>query len=79
MALDPATIRHIVGPLDDDVIARIARTGISRDELKEAALRVTGGEDWPTLETGGSSPVHEVVLLLERLEADEDLNAECMD
>lgn len=82
MDLDPSTIRHIVGPLDDAVVARIARTGITREQLKEAALRVTGSEERANLEIAGAPVVRAVVQLLEEQALAEEpplVDAECMD
>ncbi len=74
MAIDARTIRRIAGELDDSAVAAIAATGIDEAGLREARLRVTEGEEMPSLEVGGSAAVHEVVLLLERLELDEQVD-----
>lgn len=71
MSIDARIVRTILGPLDDAVVARIARTGATEEHLREAVWRVTSSEETPSLESRGSPIVRELVFLLERIAADE--------
>ena len=72
MYLDAHTVRSIVGGLDDHDVARIAETGATEDELREAARRLEGADEMPSLESHGSARVRQLVQILERIAMDEE-------
>lgn len=72
MYLDAQTVRSIVGGLDDHDVARIAETGASEAELREAARRLEGADVMPSLGSQGSPRVRQLIQLLEHIAEDEE-------